>query len=84
MGRSKWKNPFTKHLSLKKKKSTLLPIERNYEITPNILGKTFKVYNGKTFIKLNIIDEMIGYKIGEFVPTRVKFMFKKKRKTTKK
>lgn len=84
MSRSKWKNPFTKHLSSKNKKRRILSIERNYEITPNMLGKTFKAHNGKTLVKLNISDEMIGYKVGEFIPTRVKFMFKKKRKTNKK
>lgn len=82
MSRSKWKNPFTKKLILKNKK--ILNIKRNYEITPSIVGKTFKVYNGKTFTKLSVVDEMIGHKIGEFIPTRVKFMFKKKKKINKK
>ena len=77
MSRSKWKNPYTKQITSVKKK--ILYIERNYEITPHIVGKTFKVHNGKLFLKLTITDEMIGHKIGEFVPTRIKFMFKKKK-----
>lgn len=79
MSRSKWKNPYTKQF-IKNKKIYILPIKRNYEITPHIIGKTFKVYNGKIFTKLAITEEMIGHKIGEFIPTRVKFTFKKKKK----
>lgn len=82
MSRAKWKNPFIKKLTNNKNK--ILAIEKNYEITPHIVGKTFKTYNGKIFLKLTITDEMIGHKIGEFVPTRAKFIFKKKRKTNKK
>ena len=35
------------------------------------VGFTFEVHNGKSFKTLNITDQMIGYKLGEFVPTRV-------------
>lgn len=82
MSRAKWKNPFNKY---SKKNTEKLPVlKKNFEITPHIIGKTIKVYNGKSFIKLPITDEMIGSKIGEFITTREKFIFKKKRKTQKK
>lgn len=85
MSRAKWKNPFIKHLiNEKPEKSQTTILNRNYEITPITVGKIFKIYNGKLFIKLLVTDEMIGHKAGEFIPTRIKFTFKKKRKLKKK
>jgi ribosomal protein S19 len=73
MKRSKWKGPFLRKLDSTKK------LPRNYEITSKLVGTTCNVHSGKTFIKLNITDEMIGYKVGEFIPTRERFIFKKKK-----
>ena len=36
-------------------------------------------YQGKRFIKLSINDEMVGHRFGEFSPTRVKHVYKKKK-----
>lgn len=77
MKRSKWKGPFLKKLH-STEKLTVLP--RNYEITSKIVGLTFNVHSGRIFTKLNITDDMIGHKVGEFVPTRERFVFKKKKK----
>jgi len=44
------------------------------------MGLTFQIYNGKTFITIKIIDEMIGHKLGEFISTRKQFSYKKKKK----
>ena len=77
MKRSKWKGPFT---SKKDNKKKLQVFPRNYEITSQIVGVTCNVYSGKKFIKLNLVDDMIGHKLGEFCPTREKFEFKKKKK----
>lgn len=77
MKRSKWKGPLVK-LKDNQKKLPLLP--RNYEITSQIVGLTCNVHSGKKFVKLSLNDEMIGHKVGEFVPTREKFEFKKKKK----
>ena len=77
MKRSKWKGPFVQKLDFNQK----LPLlSRNYEITSKIVGLICNVYSGKTVVKLNITDEMIGHKIGEFVPTRERFVLKKKKK----
>ncbi len=77
MKRSKWKGPFVKKYCLTEK----LPVlPRNYEITSKIVGLTCNVHSGQTLVKLNITDEMIGHKVGEFVPTRERFVFKKKKK----
>jgi ribosomal protein S19 len=42
---------------------------------------TYFAHSGNTFVKLKITDNMIGHKVGEFIPTRQKFVFKKKKKT---
>ena len=55
-------------------------ISRSSEIVPAFLGLTFNVYNGKSYVEIIVIDEMIGYKFGEFSYTRSKFAFKKKDK----
>ena len=77
MKRSKWKGPLIKTKD-NKKKLPILP--RNHEITSQTVGLICNVYSGKKFIKLSLTDEMIGHKIGEFVPTRERFEFKKKKK----
>lgn len=77
MKRSKWKGPFTKKIDVKKK-LPLLP--RNYEITSHVIDLTCNVHSGKKMVTLTLTDEMIGHKIGEFIPTRAKFEFKKKNK----
>jgi ribosomal protein S19 len=77
MKRSKWKGPFLRKLDSTKK---IPQLARNYEITSQLVGLTCGVHSGKTFVKLNITDEMIGHKVGEFVPTRERFVFKKKKK----
>jgi|JI102314DRNA_FD_contig_41_4957901_length_321_multi_3_in_0_out_0_1 ribosomal protein S19 len=77
MKRSKWKGPFLKKLDLIEK-LPLLP--RDFEITSRMVGITGNVHSGRALVKLNITNEMIGHKIGEFVPTRERFVFKKKKK----
>ncbi len=39
-------------------------------ITPDMIGFTFGVHNGKDFVEVLISDEMVGHKLGEFSPTR--------------
>lgn len=63
-----------------KKTNNLKIYNRNSIILPNLVGSTIQIHNGKTFIRLNIIEEMIGYKLGEFVKTRKTFVYKKKKK----
>lgn len=43
---------------------------RNSEISPEMVGFTFAVHNGKTFINVKVTEEMIGHRLGEFSPTR--------------
>ncbi|AFZ64362.1 30S ribosomal protein S19 (mitochondrion) [Nannochloropsis gaditana] len=53
---------------------------RSSIITDEFFGMRLKVHNGKDFIPLLVIPEMLGYKIGEFVGTRARYQFKKKKK----
>lgn len=39
-------------------------------ITPDMIGFTFGVHNGKDFIDVLVSEEMVGHKLGEFSPTR--------------
>jgi small subunit ribosomal protein S19 len=86
MSRSKWKGPFIEKNLLEsintfnKFKTITKVFSRNSYITPGFLGLTFNVHNGKTFLKLKINEHMIGYKLGEFFPTKKNFSFKKKLK----
>jgi small subunit ribosomal protein S19 len=78
MARSVWKGPFVE-LSLLKKaeaaqdKGGRAPIKtwsRRSTILPQFVGLTFGVYNGKKHIPVNVSEDMIGQKFGEYSPTR--------------
>ena len=43
---------------------------RRSQISPEMIGFTFGVHNGKDFIPVTITEEMIGHRLGEFSPTR--------------
>lgn len=39
-------------------------------ITPEMIGITFGVYNGKEFVSVYVTEDMVGHRLGEFSPTR--------------
>lgn len=43
---------------------------RACQISPEMVGFTFGVYNGKTHIEVLIAEEMVGHRLGEFSPTK--------------
>lgn len=43
---------------------------RHSMITPEMIGYTFGVHNGKSFIEVRIMEDMVGHRLGEFAPTR--------------
>jgi small subunit ribosomal protein S19 len=79
MGRSLKKGPFVEmHLFEKIDKlndsGTKRPIKtwsRRSTITPEFVGHTFLVHNGKIFNSVFVTENMVGHKLGEFSPTRV-------------
>lgn len=87
MNRVKWKGPYINSKLLKKientissSKNVIKTTSKNSIIVPNFIGLTFQIYNGKTFITVKIIEEMINHKFGEFINTRKQFSYKKKNK----
>lgn len=78
MGRSQKKGPFVdEKLYLKVVKQsengTREPIKtwaRACTIIPEFVGYTFMVHNGKSFLKVFVTEDMVGYKLGEFSLTR--------------
>ncbi len=43
---------------------------RRSMITPEFVGLTFQVHNGKLFMPVFITENMVGHRLGEFAPTR--------------
>lgn len=75
MSRSLRKGPFIEAKLIKKlnkvnKKNIIKTWSRASTIIPNMVGYTIAVYNGKQHFPVFISDQMVGHKLGEFVPTR--------------
>ena len=78
MARSLKKGPFI-HYKLQRKvdamnesgkNSVIKTWSRASMISPEFVGKTFAVHNGKQFIPVFVTDNMVGHKLGEFAITR--------------
>jgi small subunit ribosomal protein S19 len=78
MARSLKKPPFV-HYKLQKrveetqtsgKKNVIKTWSRASCITPEFVGLTIAVHNGKQFIPVYVTENMVGHKLGEFSPTR--------------
>jgi small subunit ribosomal protein S19 len=82
MSRVSWKGPYKneKFLYNNNNQKEIKQCSRNSTITPNMVGLYFLIHNGKNLLKIKVLEEMVGYKFGEFSPTRKKFSFKKKKK----
>lgn len=78
MGRSLKKGPFVDHHLLAKidkqneagTKKGIKTWSRRSMITPDMIGHTFEVHNGKKFITVFVSENMVGHRLGEFSPTR--------------
>lgn len=55
---------------LKKGKNRIKTHAREMIIIPEMLDKTFLIHNGKAFIEVKVIPEMLGHRLGEFSLTR--------------
>lgn len=53
---------------------------RSLKIDEKLIGRRLRVYNGREFRTLLILSDMVNHKLGEFVSTRARYEFKKKRK----
>lgn len=78
MPRSVKKGPFLDYHLLEKieksqkagNKKVIKTWSRRSTVTPDFVGLTFAVHNGKKFFPIYISENMIGHKLGEFSPTR--------------
>lgn len=78
MSRSLKKGPFidpklAKKVKKAKDSGDRKPIKtwaRASTITPDMVGMTFQVHNGRMFIDVLVDENMVGHKLGEFSPTR--------------
>ena len=81
MTRSIWKGPFVDGYLLKKAekargsaRSEVVKIwSRRSTILPQFVGLTFGVYNGQKHIPVQVSEDMVGPRFGEFAPTRTFF-----------
>lgn len=79
MSRSLKKGPYIDEKLLKKimkqkdggKKEPIKTWARSSQISPDFVGHTFLVHNGKNFITVFISEGMVGHYLGEFAPTRI-------------
>lgn len=89
MARSIKKGPFIdEHLAKKvddatktSSKKVVKTWSRRSTITPDFVGLTFAVHNGRKFIPVFVTENMVGHKLGEFSPTRTFVMHSGDRKT---
>ena len=78
MARSLKKGPFIDDHLMKKieamnannERKVVKTWSRRSTITPEMVGHTLAVYNGRKFIPVYITENMVGHKLGEFSPTR--------------
>ncbi|MFM9003940.1 MAG: 30S ribosomal protein S19 [Flavobacteriales bacterium] len=78
MARSLKKPPFIHYKLVKRvdeaqasgKKNVIKTWSRASTISPDFVGMTIAVHNGKQFIPVYVTENMVGHKLGEFSPTR--------------
>ena len=78
MARSISKGPFiddhlqkkVDDLNKKSDKKVIKTWSRRSTITPDMVGHTIAVHNGKKFVPVYVTENMVGHKMGEFAPTR--------------
>ena len=78
MARSLKKGPFADASLLKKvdamnaagDKSVIKTWSRRSTIFPSFVGHTFAVHDGRRHVPVYVTEDMVGHKLGEFVPTR--------------
>lgn len=78
MSRSSKKGPYVdqrllgkiEKMSVEGLKQPIQTWARRSSISPEMVGHTFLVHNGKDFISVFVTEAMVGHKLGEFAPTR--------------
>ncbi|KAI5864297.1 ribosomal protein S19/S15 [Durotheca rogersii] len=81
-GRSVWKGPHIVPLPIARpapgeKIKSIRTQARAATILPSFVGLKFHVHNGKDYNEVEITEDMVGHKLGEFAPTRKPFVWAK-------
>ena len=79
MSRSVSKGPFVddhlqakvEEMNKKQDRKVIKTWSRRSTVTPEMVGHTLAVHNGKKFIPVYLTENMVGHKLGEFSPTRM-------------
>jgi len=79
MARSLKKGPYIEQSLLSKitvmnrtgEKRVIRTWSRKSTVTPELVGHTLAIHNGKKFFPVYISENMVGHKLGEFAPTRI-------------
>ena len=78
MSRSVKKGPYVQEVLLKRviamneagEKKVLKTWSRSSTIFPDFVGHTFAVHDGRKHVPVDVTEDMVGHKLGEFAPTR--------------
>ena len=78
MSRSAKKGPYVDERVMKKVQTQKTSGDRNViktwsrscVISPEFVGHTFGVHNGRIFVNVFVVESMVGHRLGEFAPTR--------------
>ncbi|MBW8057163.1 MAG: 30S ribosomal protein S19 [candidate division NC10 bacterium] len=78
MGRSLKKGPYidpklmrkVEEMNRTRDQRVIKTWSRRSTVTPEFVGHTLAVHNGKRFIPIYVTENMVGHKLGEFAPTR--------------
>jgi small subunit ribosomal protein S19 len=78
MSRSSKKGPFVnaklfgkvEKMNQSGEKRVIKTWARDSMVTPEFVGHTLAIHNGRKFLPIFITEDMVGHKLGEFVPTR--------------
>ena len=78
MGRSTKKGPFIdpklfnriEQMNESNDKKVLKTWSRRSTVFPEMVGHTLAIHNGRKFVPIFLTENMVGHKLGEFVPTR--------------
>ncbi len=78
MARSSKKGPYVDEKLLRKvqqlsqegRKAVVKTWARSSDVSPEMVGYTLAIHNGRDFKEVFIVESMVGHKLGEFAPTR--------------
>lgn len=85
MWRGRFINIVNYNKILRQKRGSSIQIRRKDQtIVAAMIGRGYFVHNGKKFIKKSVTMDDLGYRLGDFIYTRIKHIYKKKKKKKKK